>query len=290
MKFMTMRFISIFTLLLAILTACGGADPAKERYEFIIDSLQQEQKRSDEVTDSYIADLNGIQERLVEIKEKQGIISATAANPELSDNQRQQIEADLAELQQYMEENKLRINQLNRKIKADGREMKALRELIASMQEQINQKDAEISRLMTQLATLNIRIDQVTRSYDSLDVVSKERQETIDRQTEELNKVFYAIGTFKELQENNVVDAGGLFKTKSGARLKEAFNQDYFTRTDLRNFKELRLNSKKARLATSHPSSSYELVQAANRTFEKLVIKDPKAFWGTSRYLVIILD
>lgn len=282
---------SLLILLLALFTACGGSsDPAAERYEFIIDSLQQEQKRSDEVTDSYIADLNGIQERLVEIKEKQGIISATAANPELSDNQRQQIEADLAELQQYMEENKLRINQLNRKIKSDGRDMKALRELVANMQEQLNQKDAEISRLVTQLAALNIRIEQVTRSYDSLDVVSKDRQETIDRQTEELNRVFYAIGTFKELQENNVVDAGGLFKTKSGARLKEAFNQDYFTRTDLRNFKELRLNSKKARVATTHPSSSYELVQAANKTYEKLVIKDAKAFWGTSRYLVIILD
>src|SRR5690606_822595 len=200
---------------------------------------------------------------------KQGIITQSASNPEMQAGQRQQIEADLAELQRLLEDNKARIDQLSRRLNADSREMKSLRELVATLQQQLQDKDMEIMQLEQQLASLNFRIDQVTRSRDSLGQVAYQRQEVIERQTEEINRVLYALGTFRELHDSNGIDAGGRFKTKSGARIKEAFNQAYFTAADMRQFTELRLNSKKARLATTHPSSSYELIQGADKRYEK---------------------
>jgi len=49
------------------------------------------------------------------------------------------------------------------------------------------------------------------------------------------------------------------------------------------------LNVKKVKIITSHPSESYQLVEADGKV-EKIVIKDTKAFWATSKYLVIVVE
>ena len=71
--------------------------------------------------------------------------------------------------------------------------------------------------------------------------------------------------------------------------MKGDFNKNYFTKEDLRTFKQVSLESKKAKLLTTHPEGSY--------TFEKndkdlltLVITNPTEFWSLSKYLVIKVD
>mgnify|MGYP006949635119 CR=1 FL=1 len=43
-----------------------------------------------------------------------------------------------------------------------------------------------------------------------------------------------------------------------------------------------------AKLLTTHPSSSYELVRDANKQYT-LRITNPQIFWSTSKYLVVLV-
>ena len=70
--------------------------------------------------------------------------------------------------------------------------------------------------------------------------------------------------------------------------LKSNFNKDYFTKIDIRQWKEIKLYSRKAEMKTPHPAGSYSLDRDANDQYV-LHILDPQKFWSTSKYLVILV-
>ena len=63
-------------------------------------------------------------------------------------------------------------------------------------------------------------------------------------------------------------------------------NMDYFTKADMRELKSINTYAKSAKLLTSHPESSYNMVRDENKMYT-LNIVDHVAFWSVSRYLVI---
>jgi hypothetical protein len=57
---------------------------------------------------------------------------------------------------------------------------------------------------------------------------------------------------------------------------------------DIRQFNQLPLNSKKAKVITNHPADSYHLTGV--KTVESLVIDKPEEFWKSSKYLLIVVE
>ena len=188
-----------------------------------------------------------------------------------------------------MDENKGKIDALNKKLKGSNKQNKQLEELIANLNDQIVEKEKEIASLKDQLAGLNIQVQQMANKNDSLSNVNNQNQTTINNQDVELNTVYYCMGTFKELTANKVLDKGGVFTAKSGSKLSADVNMDYFTKTDKRNVSEIPLGAKKATLKTSHPTGSYTLV-TENKKVTKLVINDATAFWKNSKYCVVMFE
>lgn len=67
------------------------------------------------------------------------------------------------------------------------------------------------------------------------------------------------------------------------------FNKTLFTKIDTRNVTEISILSKKAKILSSHPSSSYKF-SGDKKIIQALKINDYKAFWANSKYLVIMVD
>jgi archaellum component FlaC len=288
MKSFTYLNLIVFFVLFA---SCGsGGDADRDKLQQELDSLKRQNAMNEQITEEYLSDLNVISERLTDIKRQEGVVMEAAANPELTGNQRTRIENDLTILQQMLEDNKQKLADLNRRVRADGRELKALQALIDNLRLQLQDKDVEIQRLEGQLATLNIRVRDISRSLDSTREESQGKSEVIARQTEDLNRVYYAVGSFKELKDAGIIDAGGLFNARAGARLSQQLDQNYFTEADLRSLRQLRLGSKKPRIASTHPAGSYTMLPNDNRVVEFLEITDSQKFWSASKYLVVILD
>jgi chromosome segregation ATPase len=285
-----MKYLLGLMILSLGLISCGGGNADVENMQRELDSLKSINSDAAASIDQYIGDLNDIYSSLEEIKRKEGAISKNALTQgEIAADKKTLIQEDILLIQQLMQENKDKIASLRKRVKKGDAKMKELEKLIANLQKDIEAKDKEIESLKLQLESLNIEFENLASSYDQLAVENAEKNEIIENQTNEINTVYYAMGTFKELVNNKVLDKGGAFAVKSGAKVSSDINVNYFTISDLRKLSEIKIGAKKASLKTSHPSDSYKLVSNGGKV-EKLVITDAQKFWKTSKYCVIILD
>ena len=99
-------------------------------------------------------------------------------------------------------------------------------------------------------------------------------------QDKTLNTAWFVFGTKSELKDQHIIADGQV--------LRSNFNKAHFTKIAIRIDKEIKLYSKSAKILTNHPASSYTLLPDNNKQYV-LRITNPKQFWGTSKYLVILV-
>ncbi len=68
--------------------------------------------------------------------------------------------------------------------------------------------------------------------------------------------------------------------------MDDNFDKEYFTEINTITFNKITIFAKKATLITTHPKDSYEF-EGTDKKVDNLIIKDSKAFWSVSKYLVI---
>jgi hypothetical protein len=138
------------------------------------------------------------------------------------------------------------------------------------------------------VAGLNQKIETITKESEQ---TIKEKNEVIDTKTTELNTAFYGFGTKKELEAKNVIEKeGGVLGMGKTLKLKKDFNREFFMKIDIREFNQLPLNTKKAKLVTYHPDGSYHMVMTDKKTVESIVIDKPEEFWKASKYMLIVVE
>jgi chromosome segregation ATPase len=280
----------LILLLIPVLFACGRA--AKKEAEAMKaknDSLMSQTMQKDEAINEFIATVNDIQGSLDTIKMKENIINlSTNKNGELKLSAKDQIKTDITSIYMLMEKNKKELSDLNRKMKASGMKVTELQKLVERLQKDITDKNAEIETLRDKLAKLNIVIETANLRADTLSNVVKsqsnklnEQQQTLAQQEAALNTAYYIVGTEKDLKKNGILG-------KSDKLLSD-FNKALFTKVDIRKLTEVSILSKKAKVISNHPTSSYKLV-GDKKIVQSLQITDYKSFWSNVRYLVILVN
>lgn len=280
-------------LFLPFFIACNN-NSTNEKVEQLQKENQQllaEQNKKDSTINDFLESINAIEENLSTVKAKENLISeSTKNNNEIKIDTREKINQDIQEINNLMEKNKKLISSLRGKLKKSDLKIAELQVLIENMTKQLADRDAEISSLKEQLVKMNFAIETLNKKVDTLSIENENKNVVINKQTEDLNTAFYVLGTSKELKEHNVITKEGGFiglgKTK---QLKGDFNQSYFTKVDITKISSISINSKKAKILTSHPADSYKL-EKEGKVFTKLVITNSATFWKASKYLVIVLD
>jgi len=246
----------------------------------------------------YMGMMNEIDSNLMEIKKTEGLIDANL-NMEGRSKQQQKddIIANIATLNDLIQKNKNLVNELDKKYKGTNLKVKELDKQIAMLNEQLVQKENDLLALKTelekanyQIASLNTELSTVTVAKQVLEEQNTQQAGVIAQQTDDLNTAYYISGTFKELKELGVVDKeGGFIGIGANKELVSNFDASAFTKIDIRKFKELSINSKSATVITKHSTDSYTLVEG-DKTVEELVIENPDEFWKTSKFLVVLTD
>ena len=202
-------------------------------------------------------------------------------------------------IQQSLQERRQRLEELEKKLAATGGENSTLKRTVSNLKTQIAEQQTEIATLTNQLASANIKIEELSTTVTTLNTavdslntgLTEERAqkdaaiEEATAATNELNACFYAIGTSKELKAKKILQSGFLRKTKV---MKGDFDESYFTTGDKRNLSEIPTHSKKAKILTSQPADTYEIVDVDGQKVIK--ITDPTRFWQLSNFLVIQVD
>jgi predicted nucleic acid-binding Zn-ribbon protein len=229
----------------------------------------------------FIASFNEIQENLNAIKEKEKIVTNATSKGDVR-NKGNQIKEDIQSIYDLMAKNKNRIGALTQKLKQSNLKLSGLEKMIENLQNSLVLKDEEIAELKTRMEGLNIELANLNTNYKVVETESAEK-------TEALNTAYYAVGTSKELKEKKVISKeGGFIGLGKSTKVSSDFNKEYFTKINIEQTTSINVGAKKAKLLTTHPSSSYKFV--GEKPIQKLEITNPKEFWASSKYLIIAID
>ncbi len=270
-----------------LFTSCTG-NSAKEANP-LADSLSSENSKKDATISEkeaaiqdFVTSFNEIQENLNTIKEKEKIVTTSSKTGDVKSKEAQ-IKEDIQAIYDLMAKNKKRIGSLSKKLKESNVKMDGLEKMIANLQAELDSKDGEIATLKSELESKNIELSNLQTNYEQATAESSAK-------TEKLNTAYYAIGTSKELKEKNVITKeGGFIGIGKSTALKTDFNKDYFTKVDISTTTSIPVNAKKAKIITTHPSSSYKIV-GDKKSVQKIDITNADDFWSSSKYLVIITE
>jgi len=280
----------LILLLIPLFFACGReAKKEAEALKARTDSLMAQTAQKDEAINEFIRSVNEVQQMLDTIKMKENMINvSTQQSGELQVSAKDQIKNDITDIYGLLLKNKHQLDVLTRQLKASGMKVTELQVLVARLTKDIAEKNKEIEALKDRLAKMDIVVETTNLKLDTLTNIVKGQSEQIGNQSQTisdqdaaLNTAYYIIGTSKELSKSGVIGKGD--------RILGDFNKNLFTKIDIRKVTEISILSKKAKVLSNHPTTSYKLT-GDKKIVQALEITDYKAFWSNVKYLVILVD
>ena len=278
--------LTALTLAMLLVTSCQEERKASVAVEnSVADSLQKVIVQKDNEINDMMSTLSQIQEGFREIAEAENRVNIVKDGERT--NKAQQIRENIAFISNTMKHNRELIEKLRQQVRESSLKSDQLKTTIENMVKQLEEKDQQLILLRNELEAKNIHITELDQTITNLNkdvsnltTESEKKSQTISNQDMQLNTAWFVFGTKKELKEQHIIEDGEV--------LRSNFNQDYFTKIDIRVDKEIKLYSRSAKLLTSHPVGSYKLEQDANKQYV-LRIENPSKFWSTSKYLVILV-
>ena len=273
------------TILTAI--SCGGgkdekgSNPKADSLASDNTNLKGELTEKEAALQDFVNGFNDIQSNLDEIKAKEKIVTNASKDGDVKSKE-DQIKQDIQSIYDLMQKNRARIASLQSKLKTANTKIDGLEQMIAGLQTQLNDKDAQIGDLKNQLEQKNIELSNLNTNYQNLEQDNQGK-------VQQLNTAYYIIGTGKELKEDGVTSKeGGFIGLGKTMELKPDFNKDKFTKIDITQVTSIPIGAKKAKVLTTHPSSSYKLT--GEKPVKSIDISNATDFWSSSKYLVIVTE
>lgn len=288
----TIKLTITFLLGILLISGCGG----KKKDQQILDlqaknaKLQSEYNQKDSLLNELFVSINSIEKNLSDITAREKLITeAPVEEKRMNMDVRDKIMDEIISINNIIEENKKQLAILKDQLKKSKVKTDALQETINMLTTKLEDKEQEISGLKEQLVKLNFKINELNSTVDTLRETTASQSKVISQQDAmigEMNTIWYVVGNKKELTDKGIiVKAGGLLS--SSMKMSEMINPDYFTVSDMRTLTSIPFESKKAELVTIHPEGSYKFI-VENEKIKGLEILDPKEFWKSSRFLVIM--
>ncbi len=266
-----------------LFSACGGKKNANQE-NAEADSLQTLLTDERNMNNELINALNEIQNGFTEINEAEGRVNMLSQTAEGNSNV-ENIRETMSFIKETMESQRQRIADLEKKVSSNTSLAAKLKETINGLKLQLEEKSQAIEALQAQLAEKDVQITALNENVQTLtaeNTAVKEQhtaaKQVVQKQDAELNTAWYVFGTSKELKEQKILQKGEV--------LKGDYNKDYLTKIDIRTTRVIPLNSKSAKILTTHPTESYKLMKDSKGEYT-LCISDNIAFWSISKYLVI---
>ena len=266
-----------------------------EKYKSVVaqrDSLEHVKQALDSNYNQTLEILNDIENGFSEINQNASQMRVDLKSVETKPaDKREAIASQMKAIKDGIEQNKAKIEELRKLAAKKGKDNALLAETIKRLQTEMDAKTVQIQALQAELEQKNIKITELTSTVSTQSKNIADQQNAIEQQKStlkaqdaDMNKVWYCVATAKSLKEAKVVSDGGLFQPKKV--LGNDFDNKAFTQVDLRTMSTIPTNSKKVKILSLHPQSSYTLVTGADKNIT-IEITNPAKFWSVSKYLVV---
>jgi chromosome segregation ATPase len=288
---------------LAIATfSCGSVEDSKEykqlqqKYDSLLAVSTGKSAENAELTKM----MDEIQANLDSVAKDQLVVGEL--NKEGYANQKEKIDAMIAGINSYMEQNKEKMEVLEKKLKKSKKGNTALQKMVESLKKQILDKESQIAEMQKTIQGLETQVGELNQTVASKDqeIASKneelnkketelmERQKVIDNKETELTTAFYTFGTRKELADQGVIKREGNFLGKI-SKISEKLDNSKFKKVNIKSLAEIKLGIvKKKKVVSAHPENSYYFTAVGNEVVLK--ISDYNKFWSLTKYCVVEID
>lgn len=277
----------IAATIIVMATSCnGGSASMKEQ----LDSLQAAYEQRNADYNELNEYLGVIATGMDSIALQEGKILTPGESPALS---REQIKKNLDAYKQTLDNQRLQIAALEKKLKTNQNYSTHLRSIIATMKQQLAQKDEEIANLRKLVDDKNMDITRLKENVTTLQqrnemqaglIVSQ--QETIINQTTKIQTAYLKMGTKKELKDLGLLTGGNLFKKSKVDFAK--IDKSLFKAINKAETSKIEIPAKEAKLLTPQPSDSYRIDKVYKNNV--LTITNPEKFWDVSDFVIILVE
>ena len=296
-SFKPMKSKYLFLTLSVLMFALVACDVERsEKYQSLLaerDSLYTEAVAAKGGFDQALNTINEIENALESVRAQENIIMME--NQEGNTNK---AVSEINAIQQTLQENRNKINNLEKQLAEQGATSKALKQTVSRLKKQLEEKDIyinnlkdelqqsreQIADLNEQVTNLNENINELNTNLDVMSVQNAAQQATIENQDAMLNAVWICIASQQTLVEKGILNKGGLFQASDLS--KQGFDKSQFMQGDKRDLNIIPLETKKPKIMTNHPESSYQLDED-EQGYKVLQNLDKEAFWSMSSYLVV---
>lgn len=274
------------------LSSCAGKDQKKINEDSVkIADLTAEYEEATNFNDSLMLLMGDIYTGLDSINTQEGLLY-NMGNGDAADR-RAEIRRNLSTIKARLAANKALLASMEAKVKFSGNENSVQAKTIAQLRQHIEQQDAKIAQLESDLTKAKEEIGnlntQVAETQEQVKVETQAKEEaqaaTVAAENE-ANKVYYAIGSNKELKNKGLLSKKFLGATKV---LQGNFDASYFVTADKRNLRTIPTNSKKVKIWTNMPEGSYRIVGEKDGP-KSIEIINPDKFWSLASHLIIQTD
>lgn len=279
-----------------LLASCSGN--GKKAEQDSIADLTAEYKEATSYNDSLLLLMGDIYTGLDSINMQEGLLYNMGSGD--SPDRRAEIRQNLSNIKARLAANRQLLESMEAKLASSGNENSVMKKTIAQLKDRIASQDQKIAQLESdlqnakgQIETLNTQVAEgqeqlktETAAKETAQAEAKEANEQAIQAANEANRVFYAIGSNKELKKKGLLEKKFLGATKI---LKGDFDASYFVAADKRDLKSIPTSAKKVKIWTNMPEGSYKIVGEKDgpKTIE---ITDPAKFWSLSSHLIIQTD
>lgn len=276
-----------------LLSSCNQeAEMQQKRLSYKLDSLSVVASAKDSTINDLLFSFNDIKQNLDSVALMQNIISTEVETPggKFVSNTKNRIKSQISSINNLLNQNKEKIAELNRKLKNNSLKINEFQKMIASLNEEISTKNTELQTLNEKLNSANLQMAQLQTSIDTLSSTSASQSKFIADQTTSIHTAYYLVGKSKEMEKMKIIHkTGGVLGMGKTPKLNADADKSNFTQIDYTKVVNIPINSKKAKVITTHPSDSYMLEQE-NGEYTNLRIIQPDKFWSTSKYLAVLND
>lgn len=285
---------------LAVAVALIACDQSKPELEKTLAQVQQISAQKDTLmqevstTSQFIVDLNS---EIDKARRPGGRQATKAANGEMGDNMT--AAERRADVLQKVKELSARLNDSEDRLVASRKRIADISGKNAVMTQQLAAFDSTIASFKSiidnqkvEIVSLNARVDSLSAENSQLKVNNVQLVADKSQLTSERNTVYYIIGTKDELLRQHIIEqTGGLIGIGKVAVPARELSPSAFTSIDKTTVSEIPLPKANTpyRVITRQDLSALETAPDKHGIImNTLKIKDPDAFWATTRYLIVI--
>lgn len=249
-------------------------------------------EKRDSLVNEFVKTFNEIEESLTFIKEKRNNLTV-ASKEELTSNRKGILE-DIKLMNTMLAASSDKINELNKKLNSEKFRINSLNTRIEELTNETLELNSNIEQLETKLSLRNTTIAEMDDNIIQLKNEIEKRDETISvisqtvaKKDEEINQVFFIKGTFKELEQKEILAReGGFLGLGRNIIVQDNFSDEYFTELDKREIDTIPLQAQKVEIISVHSEDSYSFDNDGEQ-LTYLKIEKPDEFWKVSNYLIV---